>query len=128
MKCEYCENEVPAGVSRCPSCGAAVKLSVDVVAVAQPKVCEAPTCVPASTECGEGPLSCKRKMKAVYVVLGFFLGSIGVHNFYAGYKRRAIAQLLITVLSFGYLLLVSWVWAIVEIIMVNDDASGRPLV
>ena len=70
----------------------------------------------------------KRKMKAIYVVLGFFLGAIGIHNFYAGYKRRAIAQLVITVLSFGYLLLVSWIWAIVEIVIVNDDASGRPFV
>ena len=128
MKCEYCENEVPVGVNRCPSCGAAVKLSVDVVAIAQPNVCEAPTRIPASPEWEEAPRPCKRKMKAVYVVLGFFLGSIGVHNFYAGYKRRAIAQLLITVLSFGYLLLVSWAWAIVEIIMVNDDASDRPLI
>lgn len=127
MKCEYCENEVPSGVCRCPSCGAAVKFSVDVV-VAQAKIDEAPTCVPASAGCGEVPLSYKRKMKAVYVVLGFFFGPIGVHNFYAGYKRRAIAQLLITVLSFGCLLLVSWIWAIVEIIMVNDDASGRPFV
>ena len=128
MKCEYCENEVPAGMSRCPSCGAAVKLSVDVATVAQPKVGDAPTRIPAATECEEALLPHKRKMKAVYVVLGFFLGAIGVHNFYAGYKRRAVAQLLITVLSFGYLLLVSWIWAIVEIIIVNDDASGRPFV
>ena len=128
MKCEYCENEVPAGENRCPSCGAAVKLSVDVVTIAQPNVCEAPTRIPAAPECEASPLPCKRKMKAVYVVLGFFLGALGIHNFYAGYKRRAIAQLLITVLSLGYLLLVSWIWAIVEIIMVNDDASGRPLV
>lgn len=128
MKCEYCENEVSAGVSRCPSCGAAVKLSVDGTAVAQPKVDEVSTRIPKPTECEEVTLPHKRKMKAVYVVLGFFLGAIGVHNFYAGYKRRAIAQLLITVLSFGYLLIVSWIWAIVEIIMVNDDASGRPLI
>ena len=128
MKCEYCENEVPADVSRCPSCGAAVKLSVDVVAVVQPKAGEAPTRIPASTECEESSLPRKRKMKAVYVVLGFFFGAIGIHNFYVGYKYRAIAQLLITVLSFGCLLLVSWIWAIVEIIIVNDDASGRPFV
>ena len=128
MKCEYCENEVPAGVSRCPSCGAAVKLSVDVATVAQPKVGDAPTHMPTPAECVEVPLPHRRKMKAVYVVLGFFLGAIGIHNFYAGYKRRAIAQLLITVLSLGYLLIVSWIWAIVEIIIVNDDASGRPFV
>ena len=128
MKCEYCENEVPADVSRCPSCGAAVKLSVDVATVAQPKVGEASTRIPASTECEESSLPRKRKMKAVYVVLGFFFGAIGIHNFYVGYKYRAIAQLLITVLSFGCLLLVSWIWAIVEIIIVNDDASGRPFV
>lgn len=128
MKCEYCENEVPTGMSRCPSCGAAVKLSVDVAVVAQPKVGEAPAHIPTATECEKVSLPHKRKMKAVYVVMGFFLGAIGIHNFYAGYKRRAIAQLLITVLSFGYLLLVSWIWAIVEIIIVNDDASGRPFV
>ena len=128
MKCEYCENEVPTGVSRCPSCGAAVKLSVDVATIAQPKVGEASTRIHTPTECEEVMLPHKRKMKAVYVVLGFFLGAIGIHNFYAGYKRRAIAQLLITVLSFGYLLLVSWIWAVIEIIIVNDDASGRPFV
>lgn len=128
MKCEYCENEVPAGVSRCPSCGAAVKLSVDVATIAQPKVGEASTRIHMPTECEEVMLPHKRKMKAIYVVLGFFLGAIGIHNFYAGYKRRAIAQLVITVLSFGYLLLVSWIWAIVEIIIVNDDTSGRPFV
>ena len=76
MKCEYCENEVPAGVSRCPSCGAAVKLSIDVATAAQPKVGEAPTRIHTPTECEEVMLPHKRKMKAVYVVLGFFLGAI----------------------------------------------------
>ena len=26
MKCEYCDNEVPAGSAKCPACGAAAKL------------------------------------------------------------------------------------------------------
>ena len=67
----------------------------------------------------------KRKIRAVYVVLGFFLGAIGVHNYYAGYKWRAAAQFSITVISLGYLLIVSWIWAIVEIVMVDHDAHDR---
>ena len=28
MKCEYCDNPVPNGVTRCPSCGAAIKVDL----------------------------------------------------------------------------------------------------
>ena len=128
MKCEYCENEVPVGVSRCPSCGATVKFNGEEVAVIPPKTCEEQRHVSTLTENADPPLTHKRKMKTVYVVLGFFFGEIGIHNFYAGYKRRAIVQLLITLLSFGSLLLVSWIWAIIEIIIVTDDASGHPFI
>lgn len=97
MKCECCENCVLQAKERGGACGETMKV---------------------------GP-TYKRKIRAVYVVLGFFLGAIGVHNYYAGYKYRAATQLLITVVSLGYLLIVSWIWAIVEIIIVDHDAHDR---
>src|SRR5262249_39341966 len=39
------------------------------------------------------PLS--SRSRAGYVLLGLFLGCLGVHNFYAGYSGRGAAQLLI---------------------------------
>lgn len=61
-----------------------------------------------------------------YVLLAIFLGEIGVHNFYAGYIGRGIAQLLITILSFGLLFWVSWIWAIVELCVVSEDGNRVP--
>ncbi len=63
------------------------------------------------------------------MLLGFFLGGFGIHNFYAGYVGRAVAQLLITVLV-GWLivpLVAVCIWALIEIIVVDRDAQGRPL-
>ncbi len=60
-----------------------------------------------------------------YILLGVFLGVFGVHNFYAGYHGRGIAQLLLSVLSCGFLSIASWIWAIVEICTVTTDARGR---
>ena len=49
------------------------------------------------------------KSKITAGILGIFLGCFGVHNFYLGYNGKAIAQLLITLLS---IFLLSWVSAI----------------
>jgi TM2 domain-containing membrane protein YozV len=57
-------------------------------------------------------------------VLGIFLGALGVHNFYAGYVGRGVGQLCLTVLTLGYLAIVSWVWAIIEVCVVEKDGSG----
>jgi TM2 domain-containing membrane protein YozV len=67
------------------------------------------------------------KSKVAFVLLGVFLGSLGIHNFYIGRTKQGVIQLLITVLSAGTLSLVSWIWAIVDICNVNADASGVPL-
>lgn len=72
------------------------------------------------------------KSKIAAGLLGIFLGSFGVHNFYLGYTSKAVAQLLITVLSCGILSFVSGIWALVEGIMIltgsiNVDAEGNPL-
>lgn len=68
-----------------------------------------------------------RKDRASFVLLGIFLGALGIHNFYAGYSGRAIAQLLLTLcLSwlFGLGAIISFCWAIVEVIVVDTDSNG----
>jgi len=64
------------------------------------------------------------------VLLGLFLGCLGIHNFYAGYNGKAVAQLLIT-LVLGWWLIVPWlavaVWAVVEVCTVTHDAQGNRL-
>lgn len=72
------------------------------------------------------------KSKIAAGLLGIFLGLFGVHNFYLGYTGKAIAQLLITVLSCGFLAFVSSIWGLVEGILIltgsmNVDAEGNPL-
>lgn len=69
-----------------------------------------------------------RKERLPYILLGVFLGVLGVHNFYAGYTGRGLAQLLITLLA-GWLVLpvlAVWVWTIVEVVTVTQDAKGVP--
>ena len=67
------------------------------------------------------------KSKVAFVLLGVFLGSLGIHNFYIGRTKQGVIQLLISVLSAGMLSIASWIWAIVDICTINADASGVPL-
>lgn len=71
------------------------------------------------------------KSKIAAGLFGIFLGSFGVHNFYLGYTGKAIAQLLITVLSCGVLSFVSAIWGFIEgiLILAGDmkDANGMDL-
>jgi len=64
------------------------------------------------------------KSRTTYIVLGIFLGALGIHNFYAGYTGRAVGQLCLTVLTLGILGMVSWIWAIIEICIVEKDSTG----
>jgi len=67
-----------------------------------------------------------QKSRTTYIVLGIFLGALGVHNFYGGYTGRAVGQLCLTVLTLGYLGIISWIWAIVEICVMDKDSAGVP--
>lgn len=73
------------------------------------------------------------KSKITAGILGIFLGCFGVHNFYLGYNGKAIAQLLITLLSIFLLSWVSAIWGLIEGILIltgsiKEDAFGNPLV
>ncbi|WP_333617703.1 TM2 domain-containing protein [Dietzia sp.] len=83
------------------------------------------------------------KSYAGAALLAFFLGGLGVHNFYLGYTGKGVAQLIITILGFvttiigvGFLLLLAvWIWAFIEFILIlcrsgsyGYDSNGVPLV
>jgi TM2 domain-containing membrane protein YozV len=65
-----------------------------------------------------------RKSRVVFVLLAIFLGAFGGHNFYAGYVKKAVIQLCITILSCFAGSFVSWIWAIVEACVINQDDDG----
>ncbi len=100
--CSSCGSAIKAAAEICPKCG------VRNMAASAPKVTGA-------------------KDRLTYILLGIFLGCLGIHNFYAGYTGRGVAQLLITILSCGFGGFISMIWAIIEICVVTEDASGRPL-
>ena len=73
------------------------------------------------------------KQWVLALVLAFFLGGFGVHNFYLGYTTRGIIQLVLTITLVGAP--ISAIWALIEFIMIimrsgayGYDASGQPLV
>ena len=109
--CTNCGKELQENQDVCLNCGMAVNKNT-----ARPNQTAAP--------------GAKSKMAAG--LLGIFLGSLGVHNFYLGYTGKAVAQLLISILSCGILALVSEIWGLVEGIMIltgsiNVDGHGNPL-
>jgi len=70
------------------------------------------------------------KSRVLYIILGLFLGTLGLHNFYLGRNGPAVAQLLITVLLGWWLIIplaVVGIWAVVEVITITTDGQGRPL-
>ena len=74
----------------------------------------------------------KHKSKIAAGLLGIFLGWLGIHRFYLGYKKLGITMLLLTVLSIGAFAPLIIVWGIVEGILIlvgkfSHDAYGDTL-
>jgi TM2 domain-containing membrane protein YozV len=64
------------------------------------------------------------KSRTTFIVLGALLGALGAHNFYAGYRKKGLAQLAITVFTLGFGSPMSWIWAIIDICTVSQDSKG----
>ena len=65
------------------------------------------------------------RTKIVTFLLAFFLGTFGVHNFYLGKTGLGIAQLLITILTFGFGVLITGPWAFIEGILALASSNFR---
>lgn len=113
--CIKCGVGVGKGNEYCPECGAKVSEIADV-------------CI----RCGTSLSRPSPKSKVVAGLLGIFLGWLGIHNFYLGYIGKGIAQLLLTVLSLGFLLWVAELWGLIEGILIltgsiNRDKKGNQI-
>ena len=113
--CQNCGFELSEGAAFCQNCG------VDVRGAAEQKA-------------AEEKANPNAKSKMVAGILGILVGALGVHNFYLGFTKRAVAQLLITLLSCGALSTVSAIWGLIEGIFYltgygnyTTDAEGNPL-
>ena len=100
--CSNCGKELNPGAAICTTCGAAVK---------------------ADTVVGG-----EQKSKLVAVLLAFFLGGIGIHDFYLGYTKYGIIKIVLTVCTgFG-----GSIWALIDFIRLlvgslHTDANGVEL-
>lgn len=132
MYCSNCGKQIDDRAVVCVGCGVPVG-SAKAVCVS------CGTALPAGAvvcmSCGV-PVAQKAKMsgcsKIAAGLLGIFLGALGVHNFYLGFTGKAIAQLLISILSLGMLSPVSAIWGLIEGILIltgsmDKDAQGRTL-
>ena len=99
--CSNCGSEINPGAAICIKCGAAVNA------------------VAAGTE---------EKSKLVAVLLAFFVGGIGIHDFYLGYTKNGVIKIILTVCTgFGGSL-----WALIDFIRLltgslHTDANGVEL-
>lgn len=67
------------------------------------------------------------RFRWLFVLLAIFFGQLGIHNFYAGHNFRAICQLILTLISFGYLAWIMIPLNILEAIFVTSDGDGKKL-
>ena len=134
MYCKNCGNAIDPNAAVCLNCGCAKGTGLSYCAnCGQPVAPGAAVC----TNCGFATTQAaipnpNAKSKLIAGLLGIFLGCFGVHNFYLGYTGKAVAQVLISVLSCFALSFVTAVWGLIEGIMIlvgniNTDAKGNPL-
>ena len=124
MFCKQCGRPIDDGQELCEDC----KVKFENTTTQ-----EEPKSEPAQATNTSSTVQPTPKSKIAAGLLGIFLGSFGVHNFYLGYTGKAIAQLLITLLTCGFGAFILSIWGFIEGILIltgsiNVDGNGNPLV
>lgn len=125
-QCASCGGPLQPNATRCFKCGTSFA-PVQPPPQQQQYVAPPPPQVVYVQQNVPRPAHISDKTRVAYIVLGLFLGGLGIHNFYAGRTTNGIIQLLITVCT-GWLvfpLFIVGVWVLLEIITVTTDGSGR---
>lgn len=139
MYCKNCGNEIDNNAAVCVSCGYSKGTGNKFCANCQSPVMEnADFCTSCGAKLNNEPVfegtvaNNNSKSKLAAGILGILVGGLGIHNFYLGYTKRGLIQLLISVLSCGTLAFASSIWGLVEGILILTgsiavDADGVPL-
>jgi hypothetical protein len=64
------------------------------------------------------------RSRTTFIVLGALLGAFGAQSFYAGYKKKGVMQLAVTVCTLGFAGPMVWVWSVIDICTINKDNNG----
>ena len=135
MNCKHCGQLIEESVKFCPHCGKPTAEEAPkeenthtYESIPAPEVTPVPPVAPVMDQ------KSRTVAGLMGILFGIFLGGLGIHNFYLGYTKKAVAQLLICILGVCLIVgpLVSGIWCLVEGIMIlsgsiNTDANGVPL-
>jgi len=136
MYCKNCGNQIDEQAVVCVKCGVPKGTGTNYCHnCGNATVPGALVCINCGVSLSGAPIGqmyAEQKSKIVAGILGILLGSLGIHNFYLGFTGKAIAQLLISVLTCGFGAVVSGIWGLIEGIMIltgsiTSDAKGIPL-
>ena len=126
MFCRNCGKEVAQQAVLCTSCGSAPTKGKNFCQnCGQPTDPAAEICIKCGVRLSSGEAI---KSKIAAGILGIVVGGFGVHRFYLGYVGIGIAQIVVTLITFG----AGALWGFIEGILIltgtiNKDAKGRPL-
>ena len=135
MYCRNCGNQVDPHAAVCVKCGYQNGTGLNYCGNCGAETMQgAAVCIRCGIALGPQYVyyNNEQKSKLAAGLLGIFLGSLGIHNFYLGYTGKAVAQLLITVLTLGIGSIITGIWGLVEGILIltgsiNVDGKGIPL-
>ena len=96
--CAKCGRKITAADINCPLCGALT-----------------------------APGRLEPKSRVAYVLLAFFFGWAGIHNFYAKRTGEGLVQLGVTLLSCGLMLWAVELWVLIEMFTVSRDGRSVPM-
>ena len=131
MFCRHCGKEIDNAAVICVGCGVPVgKGKKYCPNCGEETAEEAVICVKCGVTLVPPAETVKKsaKSKLVAGLLGIFLGSYGVHNFYLGFTKKAVIQIIVTCVTCG----IGGLWGFIEGIMIicgknAVDANGAPL-
>lgn len=143
MYCKNCGNPVDEKAAICVKCGVSVGGGNKFCANCGNSINEGAavcmSCGHAVTSAMNGQAINGSKSKVAAGILGIFLGSLGIHNFYLGYTKKAVIQLVLSLvggifscIGGSYLTGAVAIWGIIEGVLIlcgsiNTDADGVPL-
>ena len=121
MYCKNCGKPMDDIAAICPNCGAQTMPGANACTN-----CGVMLVSPAQQQAQMAGVPSKSKMVAG--LLGIFLGGLGIHNFYLGYTGKAVAQLILGIVTCG----AAGIWGFIEGILIlcgkiNKDGKGNPL-